>query len=74
MMAYTSTRIMFHSLESAVEGLLTVLEDARETIFEYSFGALSAEQVYSSGLVLIGEISEVAAKLEQIDGTLRYDD
>lgn len=73
-MNFQSSRIMFDSLESAVEGLLIVLEDARETVFNYSFGSLSTEQVYASGLMLIGEIEEVAAKLEQIEGTTRYDD
>lgn len=73
-MMYQSSRIMFDSLEAAVEGLLLTLEDARETVFTYSFGGLSAEQVYASGLMLIGEIEEVATKLEQIEGATRYDD
>jgi len=73
-MHFQSSRIMFDSLDAAVEGLLVVLEDARETVFKYSFGSLSAEQVYASGLMLIGEIEEVTHKLEQIAGTTRYDD
>lgn len=73
-MIYTSARVLFDSLESAVEGLLTVLEDARETVFNYQFGSLSADQVYASGLILIGEIDEVLEKLSQIEGTTRYDD
>lgn len=73
-MTYISTRIMFDTLESAVEGLLVILEDARETVFDYRFGSLSAEQVYASGLMVIGEAEEVARKLEQIDGATRYDD
>jgi hypothetical protein len=71
---YTSSRFLFNSLEGAVEALLTTLEDARETVFDYSFGSLSADQVYASGLILIGEIDEIADKLEQIDGATRYDD
>lgn len=73
-MNYTSARFFFDSLAGAVEALLVVLEDARETEYSYRFGSLSADQVFASGLMLIGEIGEVASKLEQIEGTTRYDD
>lgn len=71
-MMYQSARYLFDSLDAAVEGLLTVLEDARETVFDYGFGSLSADQVYASGLVLVGEIDEVMHKLDQVPGSIRY--
>jgi hypothetical protein len=73
-MTYISTRFLFDSLEAAVEALLITLEDARETVYEYSFGSLSADQVYASGLSIIGEAEEIARKLEQVNGATRYDD
>jgi hypothetical protein len=73
-MTYTSTRFLFSSLEGAVEALILVLEDARTTSSEYSFGGLSAEQIYASGLSLVGEIDAVADLLGGIEGATRYDD
>lgn len=70
----TSARFFFESLAGAVEALLVVLEDARETDYSYRFGSLSADQVFMSGLMLVGQIDDVASKLEQIEGTTRYDD
>jgi hypothetical protein len=71
---YKSSRYLFDSLDAAVEALLVVLEDARITVHSYRFGSLSADQVYASGLMLIGEIDEVCVKLDEIEGAHGYMD
>lgn len=68
-----TSRVLFDSLADAAAGLLIVLDDARTTKHHYQFGSLSAEQVYASGLLLIGEVDEVLEKLDQLPGTSRYD-
>lgn len=73
-MAYSSARFFFSSLPAAVEALATVLDDARYTEHHYSFGSLSVSQVFSSGLMLAGEIDVISAKLEAIEGVSRVDD
>lgn len=60
---------MFDSLESAAEGLETVLTDARKTKFSYSFAGISADQILKSGLILEGEVTEVAEKLQDLEGS-----
>lgn len=72
--ASTSTRFYFDSLEAAAQALLTVILDARATDSEYSFGGLSANSLLTSGLILEGDIEEVAAKVEKVPGSSRWDD
>lgn len=72
--AHTTTTFHFDSLEAAAGGLLEVIQDARYTKTFYKFGGLTAQQVLSSGLRLSGDISEVASKVENIPGAVRYDD
>lgn len=60
---------MFDSLESAAEGLETVLTDARMTKFSYSFAGISADQILKSGLILEGEVTEVTEKLQDLEGS-----
>lgn len=69
--ASESLRFHFDSLDAAAEGLLAVLDDARSGTAEYRFGSLSAKQVLSSGLMLEGDITEVAAKLDKVPGAAR---
>lgn len=59
-----TVRVFFTSLLEATEALLIVLQDARTTSYEYSFGSLSAKQVLSSGLILSGEIEELLGLLK----------
>lgn len=70
----STSRFFFDSVSDAATALVTVLEDARVSKHFYQFGALSADQVFDSGLLLVGTIDEVAAKLENIDGAIRYND
>lgn len=70
----STTRFFFDSVSDAAAALLTVIEDARQSEHFYHFGSLSADQVYDSGLLLVGAVDEVAAKLEQMDGAVRYND
>lgn len=65
---YISVRIIFDSSEAATEALIAVLEDARETDKDYSFGSLSVSQIMASGLLLIGDASHLSDKLKQITG------
>lgn len=69
-----STRFFFDSLQAAAEGLLTVVLHARKTDDQYRFGGLSAEQVLASGLIIEGEIDDVASQVEKVAGSTRYDD
>lgn len=73
-LVFKSSRFFFDTIGTAALALLEVLEDARETKKWYEFGGLGAEQIYTSGLVISGEIEEIAAKLEKIPGVTRYDD
>ena len=57
-------RVMFTSLSEVLEALLIVLNDARSTQYDYSFGSTSAQQVLASGLILRGEIDDVLSKLD----------
>lgn len=66
-----TARYLFDSLGSAADGLITVLKDARDSKLQYSFGGLSAQEILSSGLVLQGDLSEVAPKLDAIVGAMR---
>jgi hypothetical protein len=74
MIASKTTRFFFDQLDVAAEALILVLEDARETDAKYSFGGLSAQQIYASGLILEGEIDAIAAKVEELPGTTRHDE
>lgn len=65
----TRVRCMFDSLEAAAEGLATVLLDARQTKFSYSFAGISADQILKSGLILEGDVSEVTEKLQDLEGS-----
>lgn len=73
-LVFKSARFFFDSIGIAALALLEVLEDARETKKWYEFGGLSADQIYQSGLVISGDIDEIATKLENIAGVTRYDD
>lgn len=72
--ASTSTRFYFDTLEAAAQALLTVVLDARSSEHEYRFGGLSANSLLTSGLILEGDIEEVAAKVEKVSGSSRWDD
>lgn len=67
-----TVRIMFDSLAAAADGLIVVLEDARETGRHYEFGGLDVQQVLASGLLLTGDVEDVADKLEALPGTTRH--
>lgn len=73
-MTYISVRFFFDSLESAVDALITVMEDARDTDKVYEFGSLSAKQILASGLVIRGEASQVVAKVQKIPGAVLHVD
>ncbi len=73
-MDFVSVRFFCDSLETAVEVLIIVLEDARETDKEYSFGSLSAQQVLSSGLLIIGDAQHLVDKLSTLSGTTQTAD
>lgn len=68
----TRCRFIFDSLESAALGLETLLLDARKTKKDYIFSGLSAEQLVKSGLILEGDIVDVAAKIKKLEGTVQF--
>lgn len=70
----TSARFYFDTYQAAAAGLLTVILDARTSEKDYRFGGLDASTIYTSGLHLEGDIEEVAAKLEDLPGSLRQDE
>lgn len=74
-MAYVSetARFTFPSYVAAAEGLLTALEDARNTKLSYRITGLSPEAILVSGLRVEGQISEVSEKLAAISGATRHD-
>lgn len=72
-MVSTSCRYYFDGLGSAAEALLAVLGHARETTDFYRFGALSAQEIAISGLLLEGELDAVKKILDKIPGAVRYD-
>lgn len=74
MIASQTTRFFFDGLPVAVKALGIVLADARVTTAKYTFGGLSAQQILMSGLILEGDITAIAAKLELLPGTMRHDE
>lgn len=73
-MDFISVRFFFDSLDVAVEALITVLEDARETDKDYSFGSLSTQQIMSSGLILVGDAQHIADRLKELPGVFMSSD
>jgi len=73
-MVSETVRFYFDSFEAAAGGLLTVLLDARETESTYRFGPLDARAVFNSGLVVEGEVTDVAAKVEGLPGVIRQNE
>lgn len=73
-MAKTSRRFMFDSVESAAEALTVILMDARSTKSFYRFSGLTPAVVFSSGLLIEGELDDLIPKLEAIDGSIAYED
>lgn len=71
-MDYISVRIMFSSLEDAVDALIMVLDYARSTDKEFTFGSLSAEQIYASGLIIMGDAEAIVDDLSKLPGVLVY--
>jgi len=67
-MDFISVRFFFETMDVAVEALIVVLEDARETDKDYSFGSLSAQQIMASGLLLIGDAQHVVNKIQELPG------
>lgn len=65
---------MFDTIESAADALALVLEDARNTKLFYRFSGLTPALVLSSGLVLSGDLSDIAPKLSALQGTVSYDE
>ena len=68
-------RIFFTDLASAADGLVTVLQYARDNKeVDYRFGPLTAQGVLENGLWLEGQIDDLADTLEQDSGAVRYDE
>jgi hypothetical protein len=70
---YITARFFFDSFLGAVDALEVVLRDARDTNKLYSFGPLSADQVFRSGLLLVGDAEDVASKVDKLGSNIRYD-
>lgn len=70
----TTSRFFFPDEPTAAEALLVVLEHAREAESFYRFYGLSVPAILQSGLVLEGDIADVAALVEAVPGTTRYDE
>lgn len=68
----TRCRFIFDSLEAAAQSLELVLLDARKSKKDYSFAGLSAGQILKSGLILEGDIVDVANKLKTVDGSVLF--
>lgn len=73
-MVSESVRFYFDTVSAAAAGLLTVLLDARTTDRTYRFGGLDKDVIFASGLLIEGEIEDVAAKVEAIPGAVRQDE
>lgn len=71
---HQSVHFYFDSIGAAAAALRTVLLDAAQTKKSYRWGPLDASAMLTSGLTLDGEVTEIAAKVEQIPGTLRQDE
>jgi hypothetical protein len=69
-----SLRFIFDSIESAARALELVLLDARVTKLKYRITGLSAQQILQSGILLTGELDEVAAKLKTVPGAAWYNE
>ena len=68
-------RFLFDSLPSAAEGLIMVLEYAREhEDADFRFGPVRARSVLDSGLWIDGTFGTLSDSLEQVSGAVRYDE
>ena len=68
-MNYITVRFFFDSLDGAVEALILLLEDARASDKDYSLGSLSADQVLTSGLLLMGDAEHLIPSILNIPGS-----
>lgn len=71
MIVSTSARFYFDSYQAAAAGLLAVLLDAKTTDADYRFGGLDVASLYTSGLLISGDISAISDILEKIPGVVR---
>lgn len=67
----TSVRFTFNTYLGAVQALLTVLEDARSTDHFYRITGLSPEGILSRGILLEGDVDDIARQVERISGSTR---
>ena len=73
-MASESVRFYFDTPVAAAAGLLAVLLDARQTERKYRFGGLDKDVIYTSGLLIEGDVQEIAAKVAALPGAVRQDE
>ncbi len=73
-MGSTTRRFMFDSTEAAAEALAVVLEDARTSKVFYRFSGLTPQAVLLSGLFLEGELALIQPKLDNIEGSISYEE
>lgn len=69
--ASESVRFTFSTYLGAVQALLIVLEDARTTNHFYRITGLSPAGILSSGMLLEGDVDDIARQVERIEGSTR---
>jgi hypothetical protein len=72
--ASQSVRFYCDDLLAASTVLLTVLVDARVSNSSYTFGGLSPQEILVSGMLIVGDITDIAAQLEVIPGVVRHNE
>ena len=64
-------RFFFPDISGAAEGLIAVLEHARHTENNFSFGPIDVRQIFESGLWIDGDGAVVADIVGRLPGVTR---
>lgn len=67
-------RFFFPDVQSAAEGLILLLEHARASADNFSFGPRDVAQIFDSGLWLDGEIQPLVDIIGRLPGVIRNDE
>lgn len=67
-------RFFFPDPAGAADGLAAVIDLARKTSYDFSFGPLKPAEIFESGLWIEGETDAAVDILEGLPGVLRSDE
>ena len=63
-------RVMFDSVESAADGLIAVMQYAKDTEDNFEFGPFILKELVASGMLLSGDTEGVVKALKKVSGAV----